>query len=311
MGTRKAGSTNNLSGEGGKEWAIEQEACLLYARSRLNESENSSAKEMAVACFYEYSREIALDETESTLFSRRPFCLIFEQSGLTWEAFRKTPWVKLEQSQKSKIIPFFGYSYGGNDPEPIWIPYLQLTYLGGVFKQFEKMAEEDLKKSLEAMQRGDLETLNAIAKKLSLLPHGESQEYVLINIDYREKKQAILKQFETWLDSREIMLKKHGAELKGSRFFYDSLRDLANWRLHRKLSMRGIDALKKRYKKPFSLNNESSYSEAKRRALKLRNFLTLLKFQNLRELEIEYQKPSDPAWERMFIGHTAQTNAPK
>lgn len=96
-------------------------------------------------------------------------------------------------------------------------------------------------------------------------------------------------QFRAFLETRETMFQEFASEIKGSRFYADRLRDLANARLFRLHGFSGILKLKKQHRS--LLDRKILYQKAEVRVKDFLNFIHHAKISDLRELEMTFQKP--------------------
>ena len=278
-----------------RDWELEQGACVRYGRKTQADRGFATEKEAAVACLYEFTREVVFAMPKDTrflgtFFSRQPFRYLIDDHPESWDRFLSTPWLELPPQTKRQIVGAIGFSYDAEESDPIHVGSLVLDKLTGVFDRFNKAAAEKQRTLEAAIEQNDKEKCLELVQQPSVLPIGNGMEYVVMLIDYRNKRKAILRQFKDWLDSRDDLFKNHSLELRGGSFFQDRLRDLANWRLHRKLGMKGLDLLGRKDARLEMLGTDTSYSEAKKRALEFTRFLRLVRFQDLKELEIAYQQ---------------------
>jgi len=286
-----------------KAWKLEQEACIRYGSKKLKNCGFQTPKEASVACLYEYAREVVFEREVvgiqdvdihflECFFMRRPFQYLIDGTPESCSRLRSTPWHELPLPIKGQIIGAIGFSYDKTESNPIPVQSLTFSRLIGTFDKFNLAADEKLREYKAARDQNDYDKCLEIVQQPSVIPIGEGMEQVVVLIDYRHKKKAVLEQFKDWLDSRDELFTKHSAEVHGGRFFQDRLRDLANWRLHRHLGMKGLDALKKRDARLEILLTNTSYSEAKKRAVDFTRLLCMVRFQDLKELEIAFHQHS-------------------
>lgn len=278
----------------------DEASSLLYQSLKLHSLDSSTIKgkekSIAVACMYEYMREITHAtgiDTElkqshlDAIFLRTPFYALVGQAENGYVKFDRTPWSQLSNANRVKIESLFAYAYGDKST-PLPVPRLQLIHLTGVFDRFKDRAEADAKELRNAMTHNDPSAWK-IVDQLSILPEGKSREFVLFLIDYRYKKDALMDQFRAFLETRETMFQEFASEIKGSRFYADRLRDLANARLFRLHGFSGILKLKKQHRS--LLDRKILYQKAEVRVKDFLNFIHHAKISDLRELEMTFQKP--------------------
>jgi hypothetical protein len=273
-------------------WAEEQEACVSYVEGSLGENDKPpTPKELGVACVYEYFREGAFAFSEKNgndltklkrLFEKDPFAYFPHFSSLTWKQFCGRPWTKVSLQDRAKLSQPYLYSYSGEDTHPIPIVRLQTNDENGTFEKFKQQAKNNRKEFSRAYKKRDIEKMTALYAALSILDHGPGVEQVLLLVDYHQKKQALLKNFKAWLDSRNEMFEKYSVELTGTRFYRERLRDLGFWRLHRRLSKDDLAQLESHKEWPIL---ERTYAEAAQRAVKFTKYLISQRHADLRDVE--------------------------